>query len=85
MMLSTLVAWSFLSWMAHEAPKCAAVTMQPLSATIEWCKHGPAWVASFDGFVGIAACNDYDIYVAFDDDTVLHANSVAEVQGILRG
>jgi hypothetical protein len=84
-MFSAVFAWSFLAWMAQDASKCAAVSMEPALVTIEWCKHGPAWVASFQGYIGIAACDDYDIFVAFDDDTVFHASSVAEVQGILRG
>ena len=85
MMLGTLFSWTFLTWMAHDAPKCTAVTMEPVLASVEWCEHGPAWVATFDGFIGVAACHDNDIFVAFDDDTVLHADSVAELQGILRG
>jgi hypothetical protein len=82
-MLSVILAWSFLSWMAHTAPKCASVTLSPTLAKIEWCES-PAWVATLYGNVGLAACHDNDIFLSFDDDTVVHVQSVAEMQGVLR-
>lgn len=83
-MLSVILAWSFLSWMAYEAPKCAPVTLAPTLAKIEWCEDGPAWVSTLHGNIGIAACHDRSIFLTFDDDSVIHVHSVSEMQGVLR-
>ena len=83
-MLSLLLAWSFLSWMEYDASNCAPLTLVPTLAQIEWCRHGPAWVATLQGSIGVAACHDHDIYLSFDDNTVVHVDSVPEMQGVLR-
>lgn len=69
--------------MSLSAPKCANVTLWPTPARLEWCED-PAWVAALDGYIGLAACDDSSLFVAFDDGSVFHAHSVGELQGILR-
>lgn len=63
-------------------PQCANITLGPTLARIELCPH-PAWIVTMEGEVGVAACNDTHIFISVQD-AVVHVESVAEMQGVLR-
>ena len=82
MFFGLLTAFAFLHWMRVLGPQCANITLGPSLGRIEWCPF-PAWIVTMEDEVGVAACNDTDIFISIDDK-VVHVDSVAEMQGVLR-
>lgn len=76
-----LKAVEFISWMYFFAQECAPVSYNTtLIEGIEYCK-GPGYFMSF-GETGVAACSDYEIYIALPSG-VVKTNSVHNMERVL--
>jgi len=82
MLVSLLKSLAFLRWVNVMGPQCANVTLGPTLWPTDLCPQ-PAWIVTMQDEVGLAACDDTDIFISAHD-TVVHVDSVAEMQGMLR-
>ena len=91
MICFALQAFGFLNWFQSFAHQCGKVTLEPTCVsdvalcsvnTYEDVSRTTAYVGVLND-IGVVACSDRELFLTLDNDLILKAESVAELQQLM--